>query len=117
MASPDNKMLKVRCTKLLKGEATLDLIPRSRYLLDLVQDAPSFVPSARLLFDLGLHIAPVLKPGTQVVTSVVAINLSDKVVRLHNGMCLTDDGYQPAQAEGTGNPVAETLPLPEDNGS
>lgn len=93
MISPDNKAMKARCTKLLHNEAALDLLPRVRYMIDLEYAAPVFVPSARLLFDLGLHLVPVVKPGTQEVTNIVAINLSDKIIRMFNGMSLSDEDY------------------------
>ena len=93
MISPDNKAMKARCTKLLKNEPSLDLLPRVRYMIDLESAVPIFVPSARLLFDLGLHLVPVARPGTEEVTNIVAINLSDKIIRLFNGMCLSDDEY------------------------
>jgi hypothetical protein len=62
-------------------------------MIDLELTTPIFIPSARLLFDLGLHLVPVLKPGTKEVTNIVAINLSDKIIRMFNGMCLSDEEY------------------------
>ena len=93
MISPDNKAMKARCSKLSYDEPVLDLLPRVRYMIDLEKTVPNFVPSARLLFDLGLYLVPVVKPGTQDVTNIVAINLSDKMIRIFNGMSLCDDDY------------------------
>jgi hypothetical protein len=91
MISPDNKAMYACCTSLLKNEPALDLLPRVRYMIDLETSHPIFVPSARLLFDLGLHLVPIVKPGTTDVTNIVAINLSDKIIRMFNGMQLSDD--------------------------
>ena len=104
MISPDNKAMKARCTKLLRDEPALDLLPRTRYMIDLDVRAPAFVPSARLLFDLGLHLVPIVEQETQMVTNIVAINLSDKIVRMFNGMSLSDDDYNlPSSALGGGS--------------
>jgi hypothetical protein len=87
----DNRALRTRCSKVVRAEPALDLLPRVRYLIDLEEPVAHFTPSAKLLFDIGLHVVPSTEPVSGMVRSVVAINLSDKIIRIHNGMDLGEE--------------------------
>ena len=87
----DNRAMASKCNKLMSSDAALDLIPRVRYMIDLSEPLVPFAPSAKLLFDLGLHLVPMTNPNDELVHKIVAINLSDKIIRISSGMNLSDE--------------------------
>ena len=87
---PDNKAMFTRCCKRAKCEPALDLLPRVRYTIGVTSPVGSQWPSAKLLLEPGLHIVPITDASDESISRIVAINLSDKIIRIYNGMLLGD---------------------------
>lgn len=88
--APDNRAMCTKCSRQVSSEPVLELLPRVRYLIDLKEPLEPFTPSARLLFEFGLHLVPVKDQLTEKITKIVAINLSDKIIQICNGMSICD---------------------------
>lgn len=89
--APDNRAMCTKCSRQIANEPVLELLPRVRYLIDLKEPLQPFTPSARLLFEFGLHLVPVKDQVTEKVVKLVAINLSDKIIQISNGMSICDE--------------------------
>ena len=81
MRTSDNSKFTMRCSKCVEGRPAVDLIPRVRYRLRVrssgpLSPGPYFFDSGLLLFALDDALLP---------QDVVAMNLSDKIVRVAAG--------------------------------
>ena len=108
MRTSDNRRLSMRCSKVHGDRAAIDLLPRVRYALRIspVPHAAFSAACGSVLLEAGLLLTPLLMadegapqsqgedsseqlcastPSARLTSSVVALNLSDKIVRLVEG--------------------------------
>ena len=85
MCTADNRYMHVKCTKLLDGVPSVELLPRLRYQLRIHPSPISSFQFSSLFFTQGLLLVPQENPDG-FVYNVVAMNLADKIVRVHADM-------------------------------
>ena len=90
MSTFDNRQLSMKCTKLQDGQPIIDLLPRVRYILRILPTVrkEDFPVASDLLFSCGLLLLPHNGRSTGEVDRVIAMNLSEKAVRLAHGRVL-----------------------------
>jgi len=117
MCTYDNRRLAMKCTKFADGLPMVDLLPRVRYCLR-VHPTPArecATPPSSLFFTQGLLLIPE-EAADGMVRRVVALNLSEKAIRVCAGRELSDDSSLlspvPSQASSDGgSPSAGKAPL------
>ncbi len=98
MSTFDNRQLSMKCTKMHEGSPMVDLLPRVRYILRISPAIrkEDFPVASGLLFSCGLLLLPHTGARPDTVDRVVAMNLSEKAVRLAHGRVLfTEAGARP----------------------
>ena len=90
MSTFDNRQLSMKCNKLLEGQPMIDLLPRVRYILRIAPAVrkDEFPVASELLFSCGLLLLPHSGRSSGAVDRVVAMNLSEKAIRLAHGRVL-----------------------------
>lgn len=106
MRTGDNRRLVMRCSKTHGDAPAVDLLPHVRYVLRVTPTPAAELERTWALFlDVGLLLRPLYgivddasgtsdrhEDGRAQCAAVVALNLSDKVVRLVGGVSLLDPG-------------------------
>ena len=90
MRTSDNKRLSMRCSKSVGEQPAVDLLPNVRYVLRASSASPLERGGGALLLEAGVLTQPLRSEEGAGQRSFVALNLSDKIVRLVNGGSLLD---------------------------
>lgn len=114
MSTFDNRQLSMKCTKMHEGQPMIDLLPRVRYILRI---APSvrkaeFPVASSLLFSCGLLLLPHHGSSPDTVDRVVAMNLSEKAVRLAHGRVLFNEDTIARCPAGAMSPMPSDISSP-----
>ncbi len=114
MSTFDNRQLSMKCTKMHEGVPMIDLLPRVRYILRITPPVRSedFPVASGLLFSCGLLLLPHTGARTDTVDRVVAMNLSEKAVRLAHGRVLFNEDGGARPAPGPMSPSSSNLSSP-----
>ena len=92
MCTYDNRRLSMKCTRHYDGVPSIDLLPRVRYCLRVCPTPRSNSLSSSLFFSHGLIVIP-QESNDALAHKVIALNLSEKAMRVTAGKELSADGW------------------------